>query len=143
MAPVGRPFPELKFKSTDGREIDVAQLKGKVVLMDFWATWCGPCCKAMPEVKKAYDTYKERGFEVIGFSLDKDLAAMNRYTQKEGLPWPQYFDGKGCENEVAKRFHVYSIPRFLILDRAGVVRHDSMENHGDLLEAVKKLCADK
>ena len=143
VAPVGKPFPELKFKSTDGREIDVAQLKGKVVLLDFWATWCGPCRQAMPEVKEVYKTYKEHGFEVIGISLDQDLAAMNGYTQKEGLPWPQYFDGKGGQNEVAKRFHVRSIPRVLILDRAGVVRHDSMDNHGDLLEAVKKLCADK
>ena len=142
-APVGKPFPELKFKSSDGREIDVAQLKGKVVLLDFWATWCGPCCRAMPEVKEAYHTYKERGFEVIGINLDQDLAAMNSYTQKEGLPWPQYFDGKGWENEVAKRFHVKSIPRFLILDREGVVRHDSEENQGSLLETVKKLCADK
>ena len=143
VAPVGKPFPELKFKSADGCEIDVAQLKGRVVLLDFWATWCGPCRQAMPEVKEAYKTYKEHGFEVIGISLDQDLAAMNGYTQKEGLPWPQYFDGKGWDNEVAKRFHIHSIPRFLILDREGVVRHDSEEYRGNLLETVKKLCADK
>ena len=68
---------------------------------------------------------------------------MNGYTQKEALPRPQYFDGKGWDNEVAKRFHIHSIPRFLILDREGVVRHDSEEYRGNLLETVKKLCADK
>src|SRR5690606_27753233 len=98
-----RPL-EMKFTALDGREVDLAQLRGKVVLIDFWATWCGPCKQEMPNIRRVFETYHEQGFEVIGISLDveKDRRKVLDYVQKEKLPWPQHFDGKGWENEVAK-----------------------------------------
>ncbi len=139
VAVVGKPFPELKFTSADGREIDVAKLKGKVVLVDFWATWCGPCKAEMPHLIEAYAACKDKGFEIVGISLDQDMEAMNRYLKEQKITWPQYFDGKGWDNAIAKRFHMQAIPCCYLLDRDGIVRYDRPLG-SQLKETVQKLC---
>src|SRR4030095_13253599 len=91
---------ELKFTATNGKEFDIAKLRGNVVLLDFWASWCGPCIADMPSVVDAYKKLHKKGFEIVGISLDEDKAAMDAALKKLGMTWVQYFDGKGWQNKI-------------------------------------------
>jgi thiol-disulfide isomerase/thioredoxin len=125
---------ELKFTAVDGREVDLEKLRGKIVLVDFWATWCVPCKEELPNVKAVYEKYHDQGFEVVGISLDgaKDKQKLIDYCRDRGLPWPQYFDGKGWSNDVAKEFGVSEIPATFLLGKDGKIV--STDARGPLLE---------
>jgi len=131
---------EMKFTALDGRAVDLSQFRGKVVLIDFWATWCGPCKEELPNVLAAYRKYHAQGFEVVAVSLDseKDRQKLIDYCRVHELPWPQHFDGKLFKNEFAERFGVRAIPAMFLLDQDGkVVATDA---RGPKLEAeVKRL----
>lgn len=133
------PF-DLKFTAVDGREVDVSKLQGKVVLIDFWATWCGPCVEELPKVIKLYKELNEKGFEVVGISLDQDKAELEAFLKEKGMKWPQYFDGKGSENDLFVKYKLESIPTMWLLNKKGlVVSTNAMEG---LEEQVKKLLAE-
>jgi thiol-disulfide isomerase/thioredoxin len=117
---------ELKFTAFDGTEIDMAKLRGKVVLLDFWASWCGPCMMDAPNVVGVYQKLRERGFEIIGISLDQDRAAMESALKSAKMTWPQHFDGKGWGNEIAARFGVRSIPATWLFDKKGKLREHGL-----------------
>ncbi len=132
---------ELKFTAADGQEIDLAKLRGKVVLLDFWASWCGPCIAEMPNVVAAYAKLREKGFEIVGISLDEDKTAMEAAMKKHGMTWPQHFDGKGWKNEIAARVGIQEIPAMWLLDRKGMVRGTGSIG-GALTPAVEELLAE-
>ncbi len=115
---VGKPL-DIQFTALDGREIDLVKLKGKVVLVEFWSTSCGPCVARMPEVKAAYQKFHDRGFEVIGICLDDKESVLRRFIKEKELSWPQYFDGKGWENKFALRYGIFAIPTMWLVDTAG------------------------
>lgn len=104
-----KPAPAIKFRSIQGDPIFLNKLKGKVVLLDFWATWCGPCVKEMPNVINLYNKYQEADFEIIGISLDKKLSNLNDFIKKHNMTWPQYFDGKGWDNKYAKNLGISAV----------------------------------
>ena len=132
---------DLKFKAVDGTDVDLAKLRGKVVLVDFWATWCGPCRREIPNVVATYNQLHKSGFEIIGISLDQDKAQMLAFTKQAGMTWPQYFDGKTWRNDISSRFGIEAIPAAWLVDKKGLVR--STEAHGDDLTAqVKTLLAE-
>lgn len=136
---LGQPLV-LKFTALDGREVDLEKLRGKVVLVDFWATWCAPCLAEMPRVKAAYEKLHEQGFEIVGVSLDEQREALERYLAKEKISWPQYFEG-GQENRFASEFQIDSIPTMWLVDRQGRLR--DLHPQSRLAEAVEKLLAEK
>ena len=118
------------FTALDGRQVDLASLRGKVVLIDFWATWCKPCIASMPHLKEMYDKYHDKGLEVIGISLDAGLwegkiAEGNRkqvesIVQKYNLPWPQRFTGRGeMGDPFAKLYAISALPTVWLLDKDG------------------------
>src|SRR5262249_12529680 len=112
---------ELKFTTTDGRPLDLAQYRGKYVLIDFWATWCGPGGAAMPEVMELYKKYHDQGFEVVGISFDNDKEPLAKFLQEHDMPWQQYFDGKGWGNEIGQKYGIDSIPRMWLVGPDGRV----------------------
>jgi thiol-disulfide isomerase/thioredoxin len=116
----------LKFAAIDGTEVDVAKLRGKVVLLDFWASWCGPCMADAPKVVETYKKLRERGFEIIGISLDQDKEAMESALKKMDMTWPQHFDGKGWQNEIAQSFGIRSIPSTWLFDKKGKLREHGL-----------------
>jgi thiol-disulfide isomerase/thioredoxin len=112
---------DFAFTALDGRRVDLKQLRGKVVLIDFWATWCAPCVEQIPMLQALYRQYHDQGLEIVGVSLDRaeDRAKLLDLVAKRGLPWPQYFDGKVWQSELAARYGVSAAPTTFLLDRAG------------------------
>jgi thiol-disulfide isomerase/thioredoxin len=116
---IGKPI-EFKFTALDGREVDLEKMRGKVVMVVFWATWCGPCVAEFPEVKKIYEKYHDKGLEVVGISLDDDKEDLLNFLKKKGpAPWPQYFDGKGWNNRISFQFAIAGVPTVFMVDRNG------------------------
>ncbi|MEJ1972746.1 MAG: TlpA disulfide reductase family protein [Lacunisphaera sp.] len=147
---------DLRFIAVDGREVDLAKLRGKVVLVDFWATWCGPCKEEIPNVKKVYAAYRDKGFEIVGVALEngrykeddtsaqrtekqeKAKKVLTDFTATNNMAWPQYFDGKFWDNAISTQYSIGSIPAMFLLDQDGKVV--STNARGEALEReVKKL----
>ncbi|MBK8100365.1 MAG: TlpA family protein disulfide reductase [Planctomycetes bacterium] len=104
-----------------GTAIDLSAYKGKVLLIDFWATWCGPCMGELPNVIAAYDKFHGQGFEVLGVSLDEDKSAFEKCIAEKKMSWRHHFDGKGWQNEVAQLYGVQSIPATYLIGPDGKV----------------------
>jgi peroxiredoxin len=122
----GKPVP-LRFTAVDGRVVDLAQFKGKVVLIDFWASWCRPCIVSLPKVKQAYEKFHSSGFEIIGISCDDSRQALETFVNRNGMPWPQYFDGKRqAENKFTLEFGIIGVPHMLLIDKQGRLRFDNV-----------------
>jgi thiol-disulfide isomerase/thioredoxin len=139
-ARVGQPL-NLKFKALDGREVDVQQLTNKVILLDFWATWCGPCMAELPKVKTAYDKLHLRGFEIIGISFDQDQEALERVLVREKITWPQHFEEGGSGSKFGEAFEISGIPTMWLVDKKGNLR--DLNARENLAERVEKLLAEK
>lgn len=118
---VGNEAPELLLPMPNDKELALSSLRGKVVLIDFWASWCGPCRKEMPNVKRVYDKYKSKGFEIYGVSLDKDRDKWLEAIEKDGLKWPQVSDLKWWQSEGAQTYAVQSIPYTVLISKEGKI----------------------
>ena len=118
---VGAKFPDFNETDVAGKPLSIASDKGRVVLIDFWATWCGPCRAELPNVLATYRKYHDQGFEIIGISLDQDQAKLTNFTKSMFMTWPQFFDGKGWQNKLALKYGIESIPATFLLDGEGKI----------------------
>lgn len=132
---VGKTFAPFSDTDTAGAAFSLADYKGKIVLIDFWATWCGPCVKELPNVIDAYKKYHDKGFEIVGISLDDDRAALDAFTKEHATTWKQFFDGQGWKNKLARQYGINSIPATFLLDGEGRIVAKNLR--GDALD--KKL----
>ncbi len=117
----GSEAPEINLPDVNGNPLALSSLRGKIVLIDFWASWCGPCRKEMPNVVKAYAKYKNKGFEIYGVSLDQTKEKWVEAIQKDGITWPQVSDLKFWECKAARDYNVQSIPFTVLLDKEGKI----------------------
>lgn len=126
---VGKKAPEIKLPTGKGDSLTLSSLKGKVVMIDFWASWCGPCRRAVPGLRTIYDKYKSKGFEIYGISLDTDKTDWNVAVRQDKVTWPQVIDVSG---KIAGDWNVNYIPNVFLLNKEGKViatdfSHDQLE----------------
>jgi len=129
---IGFPAPEISQKTPQGKVLKLSDLKGKVVLIDFWASWCRPCMMAMPELKKTYAKYQSQGFEIYGVSLDRDSSRWAETITARNLRWKQVSDLRYWSNAAAKKYNVHGIPATFLIDKKGNIAGKNL--HGAALE---------
>jgi len=144
----GKPI-EISGTTVGGEKFDISQYKGKVVLVDFWATWCGPCIGELPNVLANYEKYHAKGFEVVGISLDENAEALTSFIEERQIPWVTlYQEGQGFENNNARYYGVSAIPTAILVNQEGNVvslraRGEELTKHlEDLLGPVEEASAD-
>jgi cytochrome c biogenesis protein CcmG/thiol:disulfide interchange protein DsbE len=117
--PTLSPAPDFTLQTLDGREVILSKLKGKVVLLDFWATWCGPCRESIPHLIDLYKTYQENGLEVIGMNVDRgDTNAVKRFVNSMNIPYSIIF----TPEEVSRNFAISGLPTAVLIDKQGKIR---------------------
>ena len=132
---VGEKASEISLPDTKGSNLSLSSLQGKVVLIDFWASWCGPCRRSEPELKKLYEKYQSKGFEIYGISVDEDKFAWKTAIKQDKINWLHVNDDKGV---VAGKWNVMYIPNTYLLDKTGKVVAVNPP-HQQLDELIQKL----
>jgi peroxiredoxin len=119
--PMGKVIADFEQEDVNGNKVNIKSFRGKYVLIDFWASWCGPCRGENPNVVAAFNRFKDKNFTVLGISLDKSKGPWLEAIKKDGLTWTQLSDLKGWGNEVSQQFGIQSIPQNYLIDPNGVV----------------------
>ena len=134
---IGKPVPDFSATDLDGNPISLQDYRGKVVLLDFWAVWCGFCIVEMPNLKKVYETYKDVGFDVIAVSLDNEETELRDYIKENDIPWRQIYSEEGWDSPVVQQYGITGIPEQWLIDREG-----KLISHKARGEALERLVAE-
>jgi peroxiredoxin len=126
---IGKQFPAFNVTDLTGKAVTLDTFKGKIVLIDFWATWCGPCVAELPHVQAAYEKFHGKGFEVLGISLDRDRAKLDGFLEKNKMPWTHHYDPEG---KLAQEYGINAIPATFLVDGEGKIIAKDLR--GDALE---------
>ncbi|MBP6432775.1 MAG: TlpA family protein disulfide reductase [Ferruginibacter sp.] len=135
---IGELAPEISLPDAKGNTVTLSSFKGKIVLIDFWASWCGPCRVTNPKVVKLYNKYKASGFEVFGVSFDEKTSAWKRAIKTDKINYSQVIDTKIWEGEVAYKYGIEAIPTTFLLDKEGKIVAIDLEGK-ELEDAIKAL----
>ncbi|MDE0469130.1 MAG: redoxin domain-containing protein [Candidatus Poribacteria bacterium] len=142
----GKPVTDFSATDLDGAPISMQQYRGKVVLLYFWAAWCGFCTDEMPDIKRVYDTYKEQGFDIIGVSLDDTEKELRDYIKENDIEWRQIFDNTRGEDSLVQQYGIRGTPAPWLIDRDGkLISHKARGEklEGLVVEALKNKSADQ
>jgi len=134
---LGTAAPEFVAQTIDAQRIQLASCRGKVVLIDFWATWCAPCVAELPHIKRAYEKYADEGLVIIGISFDRDAETVRRFVTRHQLPWPQIWAEHGNKNPLAIAYGVGGIPANFLIDPYGKLIAKDLRGQ-KFLQAVEK-----
>ncbi|MEN9918748.1 MAG: hypothetical protein RL662_1184, partial [Bacteroidota bacterium] len=136
----GVAYKDIKLKNTAGQDVALSDYvgKNKLVLVDFWASWCGPCIKDMPNLVAAYEKYKKKGLEIVGVSLDEKQQNWSNTITRLGMIWPQMSDLKGWKSESAQLYGIDSIPFTLLIDEKGMIVASDLRGY-DLINKLSEL----
>lgn len=127
---VGQPAPEISLPDPDGNLVTLSSYRGKYVLVDFWAKWCGPCRQENPNVVKMYHKYKDQGFDVLGVSLDRNRADWVQAIEEDGLEWTHVSDLKYFNSEAAELYNINAIPFSVLVDPNGIIIAKNLRGKG-------------
>jgi peroxiredoxin len=130
---IGQTAPDFTQNDPTGKPVSLSSFRGQYVLVDFWASWCGPCRQENPNIVKAYNTYKDKGFTILGVSLDKEKEAWEKAIVDDKLTWNHVSDLKFWENSAARLYNIQSIPASFLLDKEGKIIAKDLR--GEALEA--------
>lgn len=139
---IGKPAKDFTVETISGSKFTLSLQKGKVILVQFWASWCPGCRAEMPNVKEIYEKFKDKGFDVIGISLDYEKEDMMEYLEETGVKWNISFSGKGWEDETVRLYGVNSIPSLWLVDKKGILRYFDKRGE-ELRKAVLELVSEK
>jgi len=139
---LGAPAKAFTLRDIKDRDVSLESLKGKVVLLDFWATWCPPCREEIPNLKAYYTELKEKGLEIVGISLDKNREALDKYLTEQGMDWIITYSGKMWQDETVALYGVNSIPSTWLIDKKGILRHFDLRSE-ELKGAIIDLLGEK
>ena len=131
---VGRPAPPIETLDLDGKRFSLAELRGKVVVLEFWATWCPPCIPEIEHLERLRAEYTTNDLEIVAVSFDSDLARLKEFVAGRGLDWHQLCDGRAAEGELAQQYNVEQLPRSFVIDRAGSIA--AKDHRRDALDRV-------
>jgi len=135
---IGLPFDLGFFDVTTGNWVHTRWLRGKVIIVQFWATWCGPCIGEIPQLKEFYARYKDQGLEILGVSLDgprteTNLDTLKEFIKKNKIEWPQYYQGESFDSAFSRSWAISAIPTIFVLDREGKLRSTDAREKLDTL----------
>jgi thiol-disulfide isomerase/thioredoxin len=139
---VGKEAPDIKLPTPEGKELSLSSFRGKLVLVDFWASWCAPCRKEMPNVVKVYKKYHDKNFEIFGVSLDQDMNRWVEAIKSDGITWPQVSDLKYWNSEVVKTYGIEGIPFTVLVDKDGKILAKGLRGP-ELEKAIENVLAGK
>jgi thiol-disulfide isomerase/thioredoxin len=135
---IADPRVHIKLPNARGDSLSLVSFKGKVILLDFWASWCGPCVSANKGLVKLYDKYKSQGFEIFSVSLDENKKDWTRAVARQKITWTQVNDPRGWDAQTALRWNIYQLPTTYLINKKGDVVSIDLEGK-QLDENVKKL----
>jgi peroxiredoxin len=128
----GQSAPSITLSNASDSSVSLSSFKGKVVLLDFWASWCGPCRQSNPALVKLYDEFKNQGFEIVAVSLDQNRKAWLQAIKQDGLTYTQLLDARGADSEVANTYGISEIPTSFLIDKQGRLQERNL--HGKVLK---------
>jgi len=134
----GQLAPAIMLPDMEGQPVSLDSLRGKVVLLDFWASWCGPCRANNPNLVMLYDKFRGKGFEILGVSIDKSKADWKKAIEKDGLSWLQVLDPGGWNAQSTEVYGVDAIPASFLIDKKGVIRGVNLDGR-ELEASIRKL----
>lgn len=138
---VGKPAPAIDGTGMDGRPLKLSDYRGKVVVLVFWGTWCGPCMREVPHEREMAERNKGKPFALLGIDCDSDVAASLKVMKDQGITWPNWNDGDPGEGPITRAYHVRGYPTTFVINAQGVIRRINLLG-SDLDKAVADLIAE-